>query len=69
HFQSYIADPASVSAVRYGTRHTFLLAANVMSADLSRFVPAPQSQPEGDAAVGGGTGGAGAVGEATHGQG
>lgn len=69
HFQSYIADPASVSAVRYGTRHTFLLAANVRSADLSRFVPAPQSQPEADAAVGGGAGVAGGVGESPHGQG
>jgi probable phosphomutase (TIGR03848 family) len=66
HFQSYTADPASVSAVRYGTRHTFLLAANVITTDLSRFVPAPQSQPEGDAVVGGGVGG---VGEAPREQG
>ena len=66
HFQSYTADPASVSAVRYGTRHTFLLAANVITTDLSRFVPAPQSRPEDDAVVGGGVGG---VGEAPREQG
>jgi probable phosphomutase (TIGR03848 family) len=61
HFQSYTADPASVSVVRYGSRHTFLLAANVITTDLSRFVPAPQTHPHDDAVVGGGAGGAQAV--------
>ena len=56
HFQRYTADPASVSAVRYGGRHTFLLAANELAPDLARF-RAPQEQPSGgDAVVGGSTG-------------
>jgi probable phosphomutase (TIGR03848 family) len=55
HFQRYTADPGSVSAVRYGGRHTFLLAANVGAPDLGRFRPA-QGQPETDAVVGGGAG-------------
>jgi probable phosphomutase (TIGR03848 family) len=54
-FQSYTADPGSVSAVRYGGRHTFLLAANVIAPDLSRF-RAPEGHPPGDAVVGGGSG-------------
>ena len=56
HFQRYTADPASVSAVRYGGRHTFLLAANELAPDLARF-RATQEQPSGgDAVVGGSTG-------------
>jgi probable phosphomutase (TIGR03848 family) len=55
-FQRYTADPASVSAVRFGARHTFLLAANVLAPDLSRFVPPPDGQPSADAVVGGGAG-------------
>lgn len=55
-FQRYTADPASVSALRFGGRHTFLLAANVLAPDLSRFVPPPDGQPSGDAVVGGGAG-------------
>ncbi|WP_406830907.1 MSMEG_4193 family putative phosphomutase [Pedococcus sp. KACC 23699] len=56
HFQRYTADPASVSAIRYGGRHTFLLAANELSPDLQRFVPAPDAPATGDAQVGGGAG-------------
>lgn len=56
HFQRYTADPASVSAIRYGGRHTFLLAANELAPDLQRFVPAPDAPATGDAQVGGGAG-------------
>lgn len=58
-FQRYTADPASVSVVRYGGRHTFLLGANDLAPDLSRYrvEPAPRDDPAaGDAAVGGGAG-------------
>jgi probable phosphomutase (TIGR03848 family) len=57
HFQRYTADPASVSVVRYGGRHTFLLAANDPAPDLGRFVPPPDApaSPQ-DAVVGGGAG-------------
>ena len=56
-FQRYTADPASVSVVRYGGRHTFLLAANDLAPDLDP-VPArrPRRPASGDAAVGGGAG-------------
>lgn len=53
-FQRYTADPASVSVVRYGGRHTFLLAANDVAPDLSRFHT--EEPPPADAAVGGGAG-------------
>ena len=56
HFQRYTADPASVSAVRFGGRHTFLLTANDVTPDLARFQPKPDAQVAGDAAVGGGSG-------------
>lgn len=59
HLQSFVADPASVSAVRYGGRHTFLLAANVVDADLHRFTPADELVAGADAVVGGGAGTAG----------
>ncbi|NYG08475.1 putative phosphomutase (TIGR03848 family) [Phycicoccus badiiscoriae] len=55
-FQSYTADPASVSAVRYGGRHTFLLTANDVTPDLTRFQPRPDAPEAVDAAVGGGAG-------------
>jgi probable phosphomutase (TIGR03848 family) len=63
-FQRYTADPASVSVVRYGDRHTFLLAANDLAPDLARFQPPPEPQSpdaaadpaSGDATVGGGAG-------------
>lgn len=58
-FQRYTADPASVSVVRYGERHTFLLAANDLSPDLARFRPPPDEAPDADAVVGGSTGHAG----------
>lgn len=56
HFQRYTADPASVCAVRYGARHTFLLAANDLAPDLARFRPPEGHPPAADAAVGGGAG-------------
>ncbi|SDO97092.1 Histidine phosphatase superfamily (branch 1) [Pedococcus dokdonensis] len=55
-FQRFTADPASVSVVRYGSRHTFLLAANDTAPELARFQPPPQAPASGDAAVGGGAG-------------
>ena len=55
-FQRYTADPASVSVVRYGDRHTFLLAATDLAPDLTRFRPPPEAPASGDAAVGGGAG-------------
>jgi probable phosphomutase (TIGR03848 family) len=55
-FQRYTADPASVSVVRYGGRHTFLLTANDVTPDLSRFRPKPEGPAAGDATVGGGAG-------------
>jgi broad specificity phosphatase PhoE len=56
HFQRYTADPASVSAVRYGERHTFLLAANDLAPDLGRFTAAGAETSAQDATVGGSTG-------------
>ncbi len=56
HFQRYTADPASVSVVRYGGRHTFLLAANAHTPDLARFVTTHAAPAQDDAAVGGGAG-------------
>jgi probable phosphomutase (TIGR03848 family) len=61
-FQRFTADPASVSAVRYGGRHTFLLATNDLAPDVGRFRPParPEASGEaaldGDAVVGGGAG-------------
>jgi probable phosphomutase (TIGR03848 family) len=57
HFQRYTADPASVSVVRYGGRHTFLLAANDLAPSLDRFRAPDPEAPTGDAVVGGGSGG------------
>jgi broad specificity phosphatase PhoE len=57
HFQRYTADPASVSVVRYGGRHTFLLAANDLAPSLDRFRAPDPEAPTGDAVVGGGAGG------------
>ncbi|WP_270888003.1 MSMEG_4193 family putative phosphomutase [Pedococcus sp. 5OH_020] len=56
HFQRYTADPASVSAVRYGGRHTFLLSANELAPDLRRLLPPPEAPVAHDAVVGGGAG-------------
>ncbi len=55
-FQRFTADPASVSVVRYGDRHTFLLAANDVAPDLARYQPTAHSPEVGDAPVGGGAG-------------
>ncbi len=63
-FQSYTADPGSVSVVRYGGRHSFLLSANDLALDLARFTPpageaaadGDDDGPADDAVVGGGAG-------------
>jgi probable phosphomutase (TIGR03848 family) len=55
-FQRFTADPASVSVVRYGGRHTFLLTANDVTPDLARFQAKPEAPGVGDAVVGGGAG-------------
>jgi broad specificity phosphatase PhoE len=64
-FQRFTADPASVSAVRYGGRHTFVLATNDLAPDVGRFRPPPPpdtggtedgTPSHGDAVVGGGAG-------------
>ena len=55
-FQRYTADPASVSVVRYGGRHTYLLTANDVTPDLSRFRPRAEAGADADAVVGGGAG-------------
>ena len=65
-FQRYTADPASLSVVHYGGRHTFLLAANDLAPDLGRFRRPEGDAPADDAAVGVGAGG-GAGEPAVHG--
>jgi probable phosphomutase (TIGR03848 family) len=55
-FQRFTADPASVSVVRYGDRHTFLLGANDVTPDLGRYRPQAHAPEVGDAVVGGGAG-------------
>lgn len=56
-FQRIVADPASVTAIRYTPTRPFLLRLND-TADLAGLVPPPSKAEESDAAVGGG-GGAG----------
>jgi probable phosphomutase (TIGR03848 family) len=58
-FQRLVADPASVSVIRYTPTRPFLVRLND-TADLSALVPAARAEgalPESDAAVGGGAGG------------
>jgi probable phosphomutase (TIGR03848 family) len=58
-FQRLVADPASVSVIRYTPTRPFLVRLND-TADLSALVPPKPAEgalPESDAAVGGGTGG------------
>jgi probable phosphomutase (TIGR03848 family) len=52
HFQRYTADPASVCAIRYGERHTFLLSANELSPDLARFRPPADAPATGETVTG-----------------
>jgi broad specificity phosphatase PhoE len=52
-FQRIVIDPGSISAVRYSERRPFVLATNVVSGSLGRFVQRPKST---DAPVGGGAG-------------
>jgi probable phosphomutase (TIGR03848 family) len=66
-FQRYTADPASLSVVRYGGRHTFLLVANDVAPDLSRFRAPEGGAPADDAVVGGGSGAAGGDGHVARG--
>jgi len=66
HFQRIVVDPASLSVVRYTARRPFVLRVNDAGADLRSLVPPPRpeaagdDEPDttGDAAVGGGAGGA-----------
>jgi len=58
-FQRLVADPASVSVIRYTPTRPFLVRLND-TADLTALVPPPPAEralPESDAAVGGGSGG------------
>lgn len=56
HFQRFVAEPASVSVVRYTAKRPFLLCSNDAGGDLARFRPPPVAEaPEGDAVVGGGS--------------
>jgi len=58
-FQRLVADPASVSVIRYTPTRPFLVRLND-TADLSALVPPKPAEgalPESDAAVGGGAGG------------
>jgi hypothetical protein len=66
-FQRLVADPASVTAIRYTATRPFLLRLNDTGGDLSAFV-APKRRrsrrsrvAESDAAVGGGAGSGGRV--------
>lgn len=52
HFQRFVVDPASVSAVSYTDRRPFLVRVNERGRDLARLA-AEQSPIEGDAVVGG----------------
>jgi probable phosphomutase (TIGR03848 family) len=72
-FQSFTADPGSVSVVRYGGRHTFLLAANDLALDPARFTPPPaddgtRGAGSDDAVVGGGAGETTSAASGTHGR-
>jgi probable phosphomutase (TIGR03848 family) len=54
-FQRIVADPASVTAIRYTATRPFLLRLND-TADLAGLVPADKEAEQSDAAVGGGAG-------------
>ncbi|WP_204163987.1 MSMEG_4193 family putative phosphomutase [Nocardioides solisilvae] len=57
HFQRIVADPASVSVVRYTTGRPFVLGLNTHAGDLSWLAQAPaEDVPAGDAVPGGGSG-------------
>lgn len=65
-FQRIVADPASVTAIRYTPLRPFLVRLNDTGGDLSALVPPPRKRrrrparaAESDAAVGGGAGAAG----------
>ncbi|NMO55498.1 MSMEG_4193 family putative phosphomutase [Actinoplanes sp. TBRC 11911] len=55
-FQRIVADPASITVIRYTAQRPFVVRVND-TADLASLVPAPQTAAESDAAVGGGAGG------------
>jgi broad specificity phosphatase PhoE len=55
-FQRLVADPASVSAVRYTSARPFVLRVNDTGGDVSALVPVRRRRPRTDAVVGGGTG-------------
>ena len=54
-FQRLVADPASISVIRYTPTRPFLVRLNDTS-DLTSLIPAPASAGSSDAAVGGGAG-------------
>jgi probable phosphomutase (TIGR03848 family) len=54
-FQRIVADPASVSVIRYTPTRPFVVRVND-TADLATLIPPPQAVAESDAAVGGGAG-------------
>jgi probable phosphomutase (TIGR03848 family) len=67
-FQRIVADPCSVTAIRYTPTRPFVIALNDTGGDLSRLAPAPAPKRKGrakraarssDAVVGGGAGAAG----------
>jgi probable phosphomutase (TIGR03848 family) len=55
-FQRIVADPASVSAVRYTSARPFVLRVNDTGGDVSALVPVRRRRPRTDAVVGGGAG-------------
>ncbi|MGF1661987.1 MAG: MSMEG_4193 family putative phosphomutase [Kineosporiaceae bacterium] len=55
-FQRIVADPASVSAVRYAPARPFVLRVNDTGGDVSALVPVRRRRPRPDAVVGGSTG-------------
>ncbi|MGF1648721.1 MAG: MSMEG_4193 family putative phosphomutase [Kineosporiaceae bacterium] len=55
-FQRIVADPASVSAVRYTPARPFVLRVNDTGGDVSALVPLRRRRPRTEAVVGGGAG-------------
>ncbi|MFC4109202.1 MSMEG_4193 family putative phosphomutase [Micromonospora zhanjiangensis] len=58
-FQRIVADPGSVTAIRYTPTRPFVLRANDTGGDLTNLVAPPAAAAESDAPVGGGAGGSG----------
>lgn len=58
-FQRIVADPCSISVVRYTETRPFVVKVNDTGTDLSSLVPKESDEPASDAVVGGSTGAAG----------